>query len=372
MLRTLFLQVHLYLGLITGLVIAVVCFTGAVLVFEEEIEHALNPEFYFVEAQPQRLPLKEVRTRLETSLPGDTVTSVTVYADPNRSLQFRSTEGARVFANPYTGAHLGTSVYRETFLYTVFALHRWLLAGDTGKLIVGTCTLLFLLILISGAWVWWPRNRNQLKARTRITRKRGWKRFNFDLHVSLGIYATVFLFIFAFTGLAWSFEWFHNGIYKVTGSEQIRTEPPLSVYPTDAHPVSWDTVLHQARTVIDDAPSYRISAPRDSVATFSVRALPEGAPHPQASSTIYLDQYTSEVLSVQHFADRNLGSRVRGTFYPVHVGTIFGWPTRILAFIACLLGATFPITGTLIWYNKRSKRWKSQWQKRKEKRESEA
>ena len=218
--------------------------------------------------------------------------------------------------------------------------------------------------------MWWPRNRRQLKARTVVTRKKGWKRFNFDLHVSLGIYAAVFLFIMAFTGLAWSFRWFHNGIYKVTGSEQIRVEPPVSTYRADALPVAWETVLQQAQTVIEGAPYYRISAPRDSAAAYNVRALPEGAPHPQASSTIYLDQYSSEVLSVLHFADRNLGARVRSTFYPVHVGTIFGWPTRILAFIACVLGATFPITGIIIWYNKRSRRWKSRWRRRREKKKA--
>ena len=248
----------------------------------------------------------------------------------------------------------------------MFALHRWLLAGDTGKLIVGVSTLLFLVILISGVWVWWPKSRRQLKARTRITQRLGWKRFNFDLHVSLGIYAAVFLFIMAFTGLAWSFEWFHNGIYWVTGSPQTRTEPPQSALQPDAAPASLEAAYQAAQATLAPAVYYSVSIPEDSASAVSVRALPEDAAHERATTSLYLDQYTGDVLGIERFGDRSLGAQVRMTFYPVHVGSIYGWPTRVLAFLACVLGATFPITGMLIWINKRSKRWRRRWRARRQ------
>lgn len=371
-LRNLFLQIHLYLGLATGLVIAVVCFTGAVLAFEDEIEEALHPERYFVEPAAARLPLDEVVARIQAERPDLVISSVTVHDDPRRSLELSTGRGGpRAFADPYTGALLGTYVYNETFFYTMFALHRWLLAGDTGKLIVGVCTLLFLVILVSGVFVWWPKNRRQLQTRTKVTRTLGWKRFNFDLHVSLGIYAAVFLFIMAFTGLAWSFQWFNDGIYWVTRSPQTRTEPPQSAFQPNTAPVSLEAAYQTASATLGPADYYSLSLPHDSAAALSVRALPEDAAHERATTSLYLDQYSGDVLGVERFADRSLGARVRTTFYPLHVGSIYGWPTRILAFLACVLGATFPITGILIWINKRSKRWRRWWRERRQPAERE-
>jgi uncharacterized iron-regulated membrane protein len=53
--------------------------------------------------------------------------------------------------------------YRTTFFYSVFALHRWLLAGDTGKLIVGISTSIFLFILITGIILWWPGKQKEIE-----------------------------------------------------------------------------------------------------------------------------------------------------------------------------------------------------------------
>jgi len=98
----------------------------------------------------------------------------------------------------------------------MLSLHRWLLGGDTGKLIVGICTLLFLFILITGIILWWPKTKNILLHRLKIKSNGGWKRLNHDLHIVLGFYCAIFLFLFAFTGLAGSFSWFNKGIYKAT------------------------------------------------------------------------------------------------------------------------------------------------------------
>jgi uncharacterized iron-regulated membrane protein len=55
------------------------------------------------------------------------------------------------------------------------------------------------------------------------------------------------------------------------------------------------------------------------------------------------------------FVDKNLGQRVRATFYPVHVGSIAGLPGRIVAFLACVAGVTFPVTGVILWLNRLKK-----------------
>lgn len=360
-LRSLLLNVHLYLGLATGLVLAVVCLTGAILAFEKEIEQAMHPERYQVEAQGIRLPLDRVAARVEEALPGARVTGVTVHADSRRSLELTlSGKGStRAYADPYTGALLDHHRADAGFFHAVEALHRRLLANDTGKMVVGVSTLLFLVILASGVVLWWPRDRGQLRARTRVKRGAGWKRLNHDLHVSLGIYAAVFLFVMGFTGLAWSFRWFNDGIYAVTSSPKPdpKRDRPKSVFRPGAERVPLETAYTAGLVAMRGAPSHTVAFPDDSAGSVQVRALAANAPHDRATDALYLDQYTGAVLKVDRWEGRSLGARARATFYPVHVGSIGGMPTRVLAFFACLLGATFPLSGMLIWWNKRGGRW---------------
>ena len=70
-----------------------------------------------------------------------------------------------------------------------------------GKMIVGTSTLMFVFVLISGVVVWWPRTRKALKNSLKIVANKGWRRFWYDLHVAGGMYALVFLLAMALTGL---------------------------------------------------------------------------------------------------------------------------------------------------------------------------
>ena len=87
------------------------------------------------------------------------------------------------------------------------------------------------------------KTKNILKQRLKIKSAAGWKRLNHDLHIVLGFYTSIFLFVFAFTALAWSFEWFNKGIYKVTASSMKPPEPPTSVYEENKKPLSFDTAF---------------------------------------------------------------------------------------------------------------------------------
>lgn len=86
-------------------------------------------------------------------------------------------------------------------------------------MIVGTSTLMFVFVLISGVVVWWPRTRKALKNSLKIVANKGWRRFWYDLHVAGGMYALVFLLAMALTGLTWSFQWYRTGFYKTFGVE---------------------------------------------------------------------------------------------------------------------------------------------------------
>ncbi|WP_400190534.1 PepSY-associated TM helix domain-containing protein [Hymenobacter sp. B81] len=410
-------NIHLYLSLAAGLIIAVVCFTGAVLVFEKELEQSLHPERYFVaHAAPQRLTPEQLVAAVQAVAPPKSkVTGLKIYADPLRTAEVSLAggpgkeggkeggkgqrgdqaraggenaraegkgepggkgekggkggkgggEGGRgptYFVNPYTGAVVGPYNYRDTFFYTMMALHRGMVGGPVGKWIVGTSTLLFLVIILTGLVLWIPATGKVLKQRLKVKWDASWKRLNHDLHIVLGFYSALFLFVFAFTGLAWSFEWFNNGIFAVTSSDPKGPEAPKSTLAVGGK-LGYSQAFNVARQQVPDALSYAVSLPKDSTEAVRVMTTSANAAYEGATDELYLDQYSGQVLGQLRFNDRNLGQRVRRTFKPVHTGAIYGTPSKIVALITCILGVTFPVTGTIMWLNRLKKERKKQGKK---------
>ncbi|MGZ8538671.1 MAG: PepSY-associated TM helix domain-containing protein [Flavisolibacter sp.] len=372
-------RIHLYLALAAGLVILICCLTGAILVFEKDLQMALNKKRYYVEEGNTKLSPDQLIGKLRQAYPDAKFTGIKIYQVGNRSAEVsvnispapkaNSTKeisqprkeatpqrqpGYTIFINPYTGDVLEKYSYRETFFYKVFALHRWLLGGEgsIGKYIVGISTLLFLFILITGLILWWPKTKRIFKQRLKIKWDAGWKRVNHDLHLVFGFYSAIFLFVMAFTGLAWSFEWFNTGIYTITNSPSKNPPPPKSNFGAGAETILFDQALTVAKKQYPDAQFYSITRPKDSADIFSVSSLPGNPVHESATDALYIDQYTGAVAGKLEFKDRSLGARVRSSFKPIHTGSIWGTPSKILAFIVCLLGVTFPITGTVMWINR--------------------
>jgi uncharacterized iron-regulated membrane protein len=386
--KSFFRTIHLYLGLTAGLVIMITCFTGASLVFEKELQLFIYPERYTVKENENRFSLEQLAGVLRREVPNATISGVKIYAAPERSVEFtysaeeieetkpienknvssesntekikkvEAGKGAgnnQAFMNPYTGQLISLYSHRNSFFYAMFSLHRWLLAGDTGKLIVGISTSIFLFILLTGIILWWPKNKKKLKQRLKLKWNAGWKRINHDLHIVIGFYTAIFLFIFAFTGLAWSFQWFNNGIYWITGTENKRSEPPVSVYQKEAVSISLDAAYASIKEKAGSADYFSIAVPKDSAASFAVTVMPLKPVHEKATDQYFLDQYSGALLSTASYKDRNLGQRVRSAFYPFHVGSIGGLPGRIIAFMSCLAGVAFPITGVILWINRLKK-----------------
>jgi uncharacterized iron-regulated membrane protein len=363
-----FRRIHLYLSLAAGLVILTCCATGAILVFEKDIQTAFNKSRYYVAPAAQKLPLEQLTIYAQQHIANGKTNGVKVYTDNTRSAEISMSvkgkkkdappQNSTVYINPYTGQVLDVYNYRDTFFYQVFALHRWLLGGSkgVGKYIVGVATFIFLFILLTGIILWWPKTKKILVQRLKIKSNAGWKRLNHDLHMVLGFYSAIILFLFAFTGLAWSFEWFNKGIYKVTNSPLKAPAPPESVYVNNAKTVSLDNALTAAATIYPQALSYNIALPKDSAGAITVSALSNNAVHESATDAVYIDQYSAAILGKMAYSERSLGARVRSTFKPVHTGSIWGTPSKIVAFIVCVLGCSFPVTGTIMWWNRTRKK----------------
>lgn len=154
--KKLALKIHLWLSLPIGLIITIVCLTGSILIFEDELLELLHPERFHIEKTSFNKPLvlNELIPLVNKQLTNNSVVSVKIPSKSNRSYEMGLKEGFRVkaYVNPYTGELLGIQSFRGPFFTKVMQLHRWLLDDNrkTGKAIVGYSTLLLVFILITG------------------------------------------------------------------------------------------------------------------------------------------------------------------------------------------------------------------------------
>lgn len=376
--RKFFKQIHIWLSIPFGLVISITCFTGAMLIFETEITESVQRDLYYVDSvDGEPMPMPELLSRVESTLEeGQRITGVTISDDPARTYKVNLSQPKRaaIYVDQYSGEVLGQAERLE-FFRTMFLLHRWLMderpednnAIFWGKMIVGVSTLMFVVILISGIVIWVPRSITAWKNRSKITVTKGWHRFWYDLHVAGGIYATLLLLAMALTGLTWSFEWYREDFYKLFGvelAEQSKTaakpesgdaaqraragragrdaEKRVDVSPY----IAWDAAYRNVRNVVGDDARITLSKGSASVSL-------SGWGNQRASDKYLFDDATGEITSTELYADSDRSRKIRGWIFSVHVGNWGGLLTRVLWFLAAMIGATLPLTGYYLWIKRK-------------------
>lgn len=356
--RRFFKRIHIWLSIPTGIIIFIICITGAILSFETEILEAYYPERYFInDAKGEKLPLDQLIPIINNQLDTNTVASIKITADPNRTYTAGLTKGFRVsaFVDPYTGEVKGIYSFREGFFYKIMTLHRWLMDSTRtwGKYATGITTLLFVFILISGV-VWWiPSDKKKLKYRFRIKTKSGAKRFFFDLHTALGIYACIFLLVCSLTGLMWSFEWYRNSVGKLFGVEATADSKRGHGRGEGKEKKKINT--HVWQTTFDNIKSKVPSFQHITISDGSATVLDSSAPHLRATDKYTFNNNTGEITKASLFSEQKNMSKIMSWAYALHVGAYGGIITRILTCLACIIGATLPLTGYYIFYKKRKK-----------------
>jgi len=196
-----------------------------------------------------------------------------------------------------------------------------------------------------------------MKQRLKYKWTGGWKRLTHDLHIVTGFYTSAFLLITVSCGLIMTFPWANKLLFTITGSKLVMEQPkqPESVYQAGLKPLTIDQILASSQQEIEKTASSTVRSPRDSSGTFAINVLPKGAVE-TASDTYFIDQYSGKVISVQKFADKSAGERARAFVKPIHTGSVYGLPTKIISFIVCLLSLIFPVTGIMMWLNRIKKK----------------
>src|SRR5690606_34647509 len=218
---------HLWLGLLSSLIIFVVCLTGTLYVFRNQILDLYNSNKVYVKAEGNRIPLDSLRKQFTDK--NLEITTLIIPANPEKSLVITYTDQTTKISkthyfNPYTGAELGAADRGlDSFFAVVLDIHKNILLSNTGKQIVGVATSIFCYLLLSGFVLWLPKKLKNLKDGLRIKWKAKFYRVNYDLHNVLGFYAILLLFFIAVTGLYVTYPWMKSAIIVSLGEEPVLT-----------------------------------------------------------------------------------------------------------------------------------------------------
>ena len=363
-------KIHLWLGLSSGLVVFIVAITGCIYAFQAEIKD-LTYSFLSVEPRDSPvLPPSQISEIAQKAFPEGHLHAV-LYPTAEKSAQaifFSYGEGNDhykiAYINPYDGELLKLNDEYADFFRFILDGHFYLwLPPEIGQPVVASFTLIFLVMVISGLVLWWPKKKKNLKQSLSIKWDARWRRKNYDLHQVLGFYVMAFALVFAVTGLVWGFVWFRDGLYAATtgGKQFVDYYAPISDSLAASNEKSMpplDQVWLKMRAEYPDADWIEVHPPDYEHGSIAANANPDAETYWKIDYR-YFDQYTLEELPVDHvwgrFHEAGFGDKLNRMNYDIHVGAIAGLPGKILAFFLSAIIASLPVTGFLIWWGRKNK-----------------
>ncbi|MCD8194563.1 MAG: PepSY domain-containing protein [Tannerellaceae bacterium] len=367
--RTAAYQLHLYLGLISGIVMFVVCITGSLYVFKDEVNDLLQP-WKFVGPQEKEMLLPETLLEIANTEVGiDTPWAIT-YGEPFDAVwvdYFLPGGGScHVYLNPYSGEVIRT-IRKEAgqfdFFRFVLTGHRTLwLPRQIGKQIIGYSVLLFIITLITGLVLWWPRKwtKAAVKRDFTIRKTTSFTFLNFKLHNVLGGYAALVLLLLSFTGLIWSFQWFSEGVYKLTSGGKELLPYTLPNSDPEAIPIALEKPLDQLYLQLkEEMPgikTFYFALPQKENAVIRVSAVHKRGSY-YRTDNLFFDPYTLQPLPgtgpyAGKYQEASAADKLRRMNLEIHDGRMWGLLGKMIMFLASLTGASLPVTGVILWYKR--------------------
>lgn len=356
--RKVLFWIHLVAGATGAVVIFIMCVTGAVLSFEKNIiEFAERDQQRVAAVTGERLPVSRLIASATDAKPNAKPASITISSDPASSATVSLGRDGRLFIDPYTGVVLGEgNAALRGFFSTMTSLHRWLaLEGDGrawGKAITGFFNAMFLVLAITGLYIWMPRKLSlrNIKPVLWFRKTHTGKARDFNWHNVTGFWCSLVLIILTATGMVISYRWASDLVYTLTGNapptQQARKEPGEKKAEVPATPKQVDSLWAAAMTRNDGWKSVSMRLP---VLEEAVLTVDEGKYwNIFARSTLTLNTATAEVAKWEPYSDRNSGQQLRLWMRFTHTGESFGFVGQLIGFIACLGGALLVYTGVAL------------------------
>lgn len=368
--------IHLWLGLLSSIVVFVMCLSGCLYSFKNQIIDFSNRDKVYISSTSRQVRTPD-QIQTEFLKQGKVVTSLLIPDDTGRSYVIGYKENnvdKSTYYNQYTGQALGQAdVGSGKFFDVVLDIHRNLMMGNVGRQILGAGVLMFCVLLISGLILWLPKKLKFLKQGLTVMFKAKFQRVNYDLHNTLGFYTFLMLFFIAVTGLYVTYPWVKNGLIVSLGGTSIDNISK----DTDSGDDAFGGLLEDMLEKQDEKKNLKDSesASIDKILKLADQHLPYRAvtsidlPNKDNPRYVVIKTNTQNLLGMmlpdevtfdktgifktkELFSNKPLNKQFTSLAKPLHTGEIMGLPSIILYFIVSLIGCSLPVTGFLIWWHR--------------------
>ncbi|MFM9927276.1 sulfite reductase flavoprotein subunit alpha [Variovorax sp. H27-G14] len=372
-LRQLWFQLHWFVGITAGTVLIVIGLSGAVLSFREEIIDALNPHGRHVAVQAlQPLTPPQLLATVRQAWPERQVGTLALFAEPGAAARviFAPPKGQRrgeaVYLDPYTGTALAPLAGAEFFEW-VEALHRWLLLPrEPGRVATGVLAIGLLLLSLSGLYLRWPRRVLDWRAWLTFDPALKGRSFLWGLHSVMGTCALLMYLVFTTSGLYWAFDALRDRVDAMAGHPRVAATQQPRPAPRERNMARDDAAA------VDIAPAWAaferqagqtggwseviLRVPSGAAPSVLFTWLDVAPAHERARNRMTVRLPGGDVAQDERHADKSAGGLFLAAIYPLHMGTYFGLPGRIVMTLAALMLPVFAVTGWLLYLDRRRKK----------------
>lgn len=383
---------HRWATLTLGILLIVTTFSGIVALFAFDLNRLTHPQFYRVTPAEKPVSWDAAREAVKQGIAKDPtlkdVEARDLVARPGDSYQFylynQADESAGLaFVDPGTGAYLGHYDHEKTIWGWFARLHYELFADDIkftfpawlpawaktyigenlGEAVLKHVALLLLIMVVTGAYLWWPGIKRLLYGVTVRRHAKGYA-WHYEWHKVLGFISLPFLLMWALTGLNF-YAPYSDGIKWLWYTTTLATQPPewpedLQSKPTGGPMISTEQAKSIALATVPGASLVSVTMPTVVTGTVSLW-LSEGI-DPYAYGewpgqvSITLDAYSGAVLDNSKTRDTGWAAYLYDWwFYPIHAGVAVSWPIRLIWGFFGLLPTFLGFTGVMQWWLKRQK-----------------
>ena len=322
---------HFYAGVYVVPFLIMLALTGLIMLYQDQIAAYQYGDRLFVTPAATQTTASVQLQAVQTAYPEATVSQYILPIAADRSSQFSiaTVDGQEltIFVNPYSAQVLGSLDPSTTWYSWANNVHGTFFLGETGDRLIEIAAGFAILLVITGLYLWWPRQRSEIWRafwpRFRAGKRIVWR----DLHSSIGFYASLIIIFFMISGMSWTGVWGDKFVQAWNSFPAEKWEAPLSdkTHESMNHgvleevpwnleqtplpasgsmagtpgipeelPVTLDTVIAYARD--NGFTNFRVNLPQGEEGVFTVSAdtMSGDITDARQDRTVHLDQYTGK------------------------------------------------------------------------------
>ena len=357
---------HRWTGMILGSVLVLAGLSGSLLAFDHELDGWLNSAMLRntagVCAAP--LPPSAAARAVEQAWPGATVAAITLPQAPADSyrVQFKhaSTADNEAGVDACSGQLLASrdrdavSLDRAHLMPLLLRWHMTLLQGRTGREVLGWLAVAWVALLLAGIYLAWPRPGHYWRRSVTVTRGVGAFRTSYELHRAAGLVSALFLLVVAssgfFMGLPQLGRQLVASVVTLPADARAATQAPLA---TGEPEIGWDGAAARARALAPTDATLVMLRRDPAHGVYQARVRRADDWQPVGTLRMFLAMRGGDLLSRADPISGTSAQRFLAVMFPLHSGSLYGLPTRILTAVLGLLPLLFFVTGLVIWISRR-------------------